>query len=106
MITYETMLRRYRAIDQKAKEIARVRQTAALRAAELAGVGGCLGTAGHNAMIAYRAGKPWPEIDYPMLRRAFWLMDRSFAPARIAEKAWSRLYSDWQSGGCKYDPRA
>jgi hypothetical protein len=101
-ITYSEMLHRYRTIADKADAIAKQRQRAGRRAAELAGVGNNLGTAGHNAMIAYREGRPWAEINYSQLRRALRLMRRSFEPTTIAQRAWTRLYDEWRLGGFKH----
>lgn len=47
-----------------------------------------IGTQLHNAMISYRDGKPWREVNYHHARRAVWLLGRRDK----AQKALDKLY--------------
>jgi hypothetical protein len=51
-----------------------------------------LGIHPHNAMISYREGKPWPGVDYKLVRRTMWLCERSFEPSRLANRIISRAW--------------
>lgn len=104
-MTYESMLRRYDVAKQRADKITREMQSRALRLAEAAGVGQALGTAGHNALIDYRAGRPWRDVDYSLLRQAFRVMESSYQPGRFLSRLWLRLHDEWRAGGFAYDAR-
>jgi hypothetical protein len=41
----------------------------------------------HNSIIAFENGQPWKEVDYSQMRRARWLVQKSFEPSRIVT-AW------------------
>jgi hypothetical protein len=51
-----------------------------------------LGIHPHNAMVAYRAGQPWPNIDYAKVRKVLWLIEKSYQPGRIVEAYADRLW--------------
>ena len=53
-----------------------------------------LGIHPHNAMVDYRAGRPWRKVNYSLVRRTLWLCERSFEPGRIVSKIVSRA---WQA---------
>lgn len=43
----------------------------------------------HNSLLSFEQGKPWPGIDYSLMRKARWLCEKSFEPSRIVT-AWYR----------------
>ena len=54
----------------------------------------------HNAFVSAEYGKPWPEIDYSLLRKARWMWNRidlgREAVDRLYNKACVRQYpKDW-----------
>jgi hypothetical protein len=103
-LTYQEMLRRYDVIHRKAKAVERLIRKRMEVACKASGIDPChLGTAGHNAMIDFRNGRPWAGVDYHLLRKARWLAGKSFGPNRVAQAAWSRLYDEWRNGGFQYD---
>jgi hypothetical protein len=59
---------------------------------------GLLGIHPHNAMCDYRAGRPWAGVDYQLVRRTQWLIERSYQPSRLASKiidnAWQQLQKE------------
>lgn len=51
-----------------------------------------LGIHPHNAMCAYEAGKPWPGVDYALVRRIEWLLkEKQWEPVRLADRIVSRM---------------
>lgn len=44
----------------------------------------------HNSLLAYKQGKPWREVNYSHMRRANWLIEKSFQPSRIVDSWYSR----------------
>ena len=53
---------------------------------------GLLGIHPHNAMVSYRAGAPWPGVDYSKVRKTLWLLERQFDATRLAERISSRAF--------------
>lgn len=53
-----------------------------------------LGIHPHNAMCSLSVGRPWPNVDYSLVRKCIWLQGRSFEASRIAgriiDRAWRR----------------
>lgn len=41
----------------------------------------------HNSIVSRDNGKPWKEVNYSHMRRARWLVQRSFEPSRVVT-AW------------------
>ena len=106
-MTYQEMLRRYDVIKWRAKHVERLIQRRAQETCRRSGIDpNVMGTAGHNAMIDFRNGRPWAGVNYPMLRRARWIMGKSWLPSGVASAAWSRLYDEWRNGGFQYDPES
>ena len=48
-----------------------------------------------NALIAYEQGQPWRDVNYSLVRRADWLIRRSWEPRRIVERWYDRTY--WEA---------
>ena len=48
-----------------------------------------LGVHPHNALMSYKAGKPWPNVDYSKVRECIRVMDSMSEPGRILAK-WDR----------------
>ncbi len=48
-----------------------------------------------SALIAYEEGRPWLGVNYSLVRRADWLVRRSWEPRRIVERWYSRTY--WEA---------
>jgi hypothetical protein len=46
----------------------------------------------HNALVSLDHGRPWPEVDYELVRKVQSLERRSWEPYRILER-WSRKRS-------------
>jgi hypothetical protein len=53
-----------------------------------------LGIHPHNAMCSYRAGHPWPNVDYRKVRKVLWLSERQWAAQRALDALYSRLGYD------------
>lgn len=53
-----------------------------------------LGIHPHNAMCSYKAGRPWPNVDYSKVRKIFWLAPRQFAGYRLADKLADRIWKE------------
>lgn len=51
----------------------------------------------HNAMIAYRDGMPWQEVDYTSLRKAI-RVDAMPAPAALVDILWHRYVASVREG--------
>lgn len=49
-----------------------------------------LGCHPHNAMCAYRDGKPWPGVDYSKVRKCLWLLNREFDARRIVDRWYAK----------------
>lgn len=65
----------------------------ACRECELAGLDPSIpGIHLHNAWVSFRSGKPWRGVNYTHVRRARWIMDRSFEPERIVDRWWRRTH--------------
>ena len=49
----------------------------------------------HNAMCAFESGRPWPEVNYKLLRRVLWLEERQYIPYRLVDsilaRAWKKV---------------
>ena len=50
-----------------------------------------LGIHPHNAMCAYRDGRPWPGVDYAKVRKVLWLEKRRYHPYRILADYYTRM---------------
>lgn len=106
-ITYQEMLRRQDAIRHKAAQVRRLMHKRAEAAVVACGLDpSSFGCTGHNALIDFRAGRPWAGVDYPMLRRARWLYTKAYRPDQITQESWTRLYDAWRTGGFQYEPKA
>lgn len=46
----------------------------------------------HNAMCGFHNGRPWPEVNYSLVRRVQWLESKSWEPSRIAERIIDRKW--------------
>ena len=53
-----------------------------------------LGIHPHNAMCAYRAGKPWKGVNYSKCRLAIYLSGKAFEPVRVVERWYLRQSQD------------
>jgi protein involved in temperature-dependent protein secretion len=101
-MTYQEMLRRYRAIDDKAKRVRDLIWRRANRTFLEAGVSDAM--QGHNVLCSYRwTGRPSPGVDYRLIRKARWIGDKSGRVVAVTSAAWSRLYDEWCNGGFRYD---
>lgn len=54
-----------------------------------------LGIHPHNAMVDYKYGHPWRNVDYSLVRKTLWLLGKQFEPSRIVERWYSK--HDWQT---------
>lgn len=52
-----------------------------------------LGIHPHNAMVSFEHGQPWTGVDYSLVRKTLWLMDRAFDPTRVADRIIGRLWA-------------
>jgi hypothetical protein len=50
-----------------------------------------LGIHPHNAMCAFEAGQPWPEVNYSLCRKVLWLIEKSYEPTRLLSRMYDRL---------------
>jgi hypothetical protein len=58
-----------------------------------------LGIHPHNAMVSAHYGKPWPGVDYSLVRKTLWLIERSYEPHRIADRVVQRAFDHLMEGG-------
>jgi hypothetical protein len=49
----------------------------------------------HNAMVSHERGQPWRGVNYSLVRRGRWLVERSYQPRRMVERWYSRTY--WEA---------
>ena len=75
-----TEAKRHAAAISKAK-LARWRKTV-----KAAGLDPNYGAHPNNAMCAYDAGKPWPNVNYSLVRKALWLDRHMFDANRILDR--------------------
>ena len=78
---------RYQGIADRVAKMRNDRARAACRAAGLDP--SLLGIHPHNAMCGYRSGKPWPGVNYSLVRRCLWLLSREFEGSEIV-RGWDR----------------
>ena len=45
----------------------------------------------HNAMVSYRAGRPWEGVDYAKGRKAMRLLSNQFVGQRFLDRLWTRV---------------
>lgn len=90
---YQQFSRNIHARAERAKNMILAEARATCKAAGLSPQ--YLGIHPHNAMCSYREGKPWPGVNYKLVRRTMWLCERSFEPGRLAsriiDKAWKKM---------------
>lgn len=104
MLTYQEMLRRQDVIAQKARHVRALQIKRAQAAVVACGLDpNSFGCTGHNALIDFRAGRPWKGVDYHMLRYARWLFTKSYRPDQITQESWTRLYAQWRADGFQYE---
>jgi hypothetical protein len=53
---------------------------------------GLLGIHPHNAMCGLHYGKPWQDVNYSLVRKTLWLIEKSYIPGRIADDYAKKLY--------------
>jgi hypothetical protein len=83
---------RYQALRAMAERIDRARTNNARRLCAESGLDPqLLGIHPHNAMIDYRAGRPWQGVNYHLVRACMREMDRSFEGHRILDRMYHRL---------------
>lgn len=54
----------------------------------------------HNASVSAYYGKPWPEVDYRLVRRVLWLEQKSFEPGRIIDRILQRAFDRAANAEC------
>jgi len=40
----------------------------------------------HNAMLAYKDGRPWPNVDYSLVRKVLWMRSHLYDAYHILER--------------------
>lgn len=86
-MTHSDWKTRYTKYREIAERICRMRTARARTACREAGLDPTLlGIHPHNAMIDFRAGKPWPGVDYSKVRLCLRLLDRLDEGARIVDR--------------------
>ena len=40
----------------------------------------------HNAMCSYNQGRPWPGVDYSLVRKVLWLQSHQFDAYRVLDR--------------------
>ena len=87
--------RRYRRLKDAADRICQARNNRARKVCKAAGLDpDLLGLHPHNAMCAYNAGQPWPEVNYSLVRKCLWLLDRQWEGHRIVDRWDKRVRID------------
>ena len=51
-----------------------------------------LGIHPYNAMCGLEYGHPWPDVDYSLVRRTLYLINRSYEPNRIVSRILDRAF--------------
>lgn len=92
-MTFDEMSQRAKNIRSRAE---RLNQSVINEARDLSRRAGLspdlLGIHPHNAWCSYQDGRPWPEVDYTLVRRILWLVnEKQFEPTRLADRIISRL---------------
>jgi hypothetical protein len=96
--------RLYGVARDRAERITKMRYERARQACAAAGLDpGLLGVHPHNAMVSYSYGKPWPGVNYSLVRRCLWLMKTAYESSRILERYNTRLWNRlmYPLGACK-----
>ncbi len=84
---HATWIAKYHRLKAIADRVTRSRRDRARKLCAEAGLDpGLLGIHPHNAMCGYRAGKPWPGVNYQLVRCCLRLLDLQFEPQRILDK--------------------
>lgn len=94
---------RYQALSQalhaRADRLTRAILDDARRTCKAAGLDpGLLGIHPHNAMCGFESGKPWPDVNYKLVRRTLWLIERSYEPSRLVSRVLDREYRRVMAG--------
>jgi hypothetical protein len=85
----------YRRMRDAADRVSRMIHDRAREACREAGLDpNLLGIHPHNAMCAYHAGKPWPEVNYSKVRLTQRLERLAWEPSRIVDQWYRRIPSD------------
>lgn len=88
------------SIRERAQRVTRMIIDDARATCNAAGLdGSLLGIHPHNAMVSAHYGKPWPGVDYSLVRKTLWLIERSYEPHRIADRVVQRAFDHLMEGG-------
>ena len=88
-----TALQKIRWASEMGRRISRSRVARANRLARAAGVGEARNV-WHNALLAFKDGRPWREVDYSLLRAAIREDTRSLEPSAIEDRLYRRLCAE------------
>jgi hypothetical protein len=86
---------RYSELRERAERIVKMRLAHARKLCASSGLdANLLGIHPHNAMIDYRAGRPWPGIDYSKVRACMRELEHEFDAMRVLDKFVARLRAE------------
>lgn len=89
-VSHEEWCEKYTRMRDIADRISAYRNQRAKQVCKAAGLDpGCIGVHPHNAMVGLHYGRPWPDVDYSLVRKCLWIMEHQFDGHRILEK-WDR----------------
>lgn len=60
--------------------------------------GDLLGIHPHNAMVSFHYGKPWPNVDYKIVRKILWMMDnKQWSAHHVLDRLYDRYCQENRS---------
>jgi hypothetical protein len=85
---------RYRALRERAENVNRMVDERIRQLAQRAGLDRSIaGIHIHNALVSLHYGKPWPGVDYSLVRKARWLEEtKLFAATRLVSRWADRIW--------------
>lgn len=82
-----------RAARERAERVAEAIRERARKVAREAGLDPSIAFLhAHNAQVSADYGKPWPGVNYALVRRVLWLEKQSWVPHRLSDAYARRLY--------------
>lgn len=88
-MTHEQWKARYTKLREIAEHITAMRLARARKACQQAGLDpSLLGIHPHNAMLSFKAGKPWPEVNYSKARLCLRILGQESASTIVSR--WDR----------------
>jgi hypothetical protein len=93
-LTLSEWATQYRALQARAEAVNRMVDERIRQLAQRAGLDRSIaGIHIHNALMGLHYGKPWPNVDYSLVRKARWLEEtKLFAATRLVSRWADRIW--------------